>query len=243
MFVFLQIYVDTVFQTCFQKLFKFIHFCKELFHIECFICGKHRLQRAKKNEFSHLLLTRSGECTIKMASKDKMPSFYYQIKDVDLIAKELKIHDSCFASFTHEYRKSFRDYEMLPDAETATSVTADEVQKTGNCDAVKKYINKHILIGKNAVSMNILHTVYGLRSDDTRYRSKLKTRIKKDFMDKINFLSVVPKPPEIVVDSTIPPTELIFNDRDGCIIKPAEYLREDILMYSKNLPDLSWPGI
>ena len=35
--------------------------------------------------------------------------------------------------------------------------------------------------------MNILHTVYVLRPDDTHYRSKLKTRIKKDFMDKIYF--------------------------------------------------------
>lgn len=47
--------------------------------------------------------------------------------------------------------------------------------------------------------------------------------------------------PAIVVDSSIHATEIQFNDKAGCIIKAAEYLREDILCQSKSLPALTRP--
>ena len=173
-----------------------------------------------------------------MAAKDKMPSFYYEIKNAGLIAKELKFHDSCYNTFTHGYSKVFRDCDtvILKD-----NNQPEEFQQQGDYGSVKEYINRHVLFEKKAVSMNVLHTIYGLRPYDTRYRSKLKIRIKKDFSGKISFLSVGSTVPEIIVDVSIPTAEMAFKDKDGCIIKAAEYLRKDIVSHSENLPELSWP--
>ena len=88
--------------------------------------------------------------------------------------------------------------------------------------------------------MSLLHTIYGLSCSNSRYWSKLKDRIMKRFKDQINFLPVGPKTPEILVDASTPVSELAFKDKSGCIIKAAEYLRNDI-SYSQNLPTVSWP--
>ena len=89
--------------------------------------------------------------------------------------------------------------------------------------------------------MSLLHTIYGLSSSNSTYRSKLKDRIMKRFKDQINFLPVGPKTPEILVDASTPVSELAFKDKSGCIIKAAEYLCNDIISYSQNLPTVSWP--
>ena len=89
--------------------------------------------------------------------------------------------------------------------------------------------------------MSVLHTIYGLSPSDSRYRSKLKDRIMKRFKDQINFLPVGPKTPEILVDASTPVSELAFKDKSGCIIKAAEYLPNDVISYSQNLPTVSWP--
>jgi len=63
----------------------------------------------------------------------------------------------------------------------------------------------------------------------------------KDFRNQLAFLVVGPKAPEIVVDASIPVSEISFNDRNGCIIKCAEYICEDILKFAEKLPDVGWP--
>ena len=60
--------------------------------------------------------------------------------------------------------------------------------------------------------------------NDTRYRSNLKSRIQKDFPNELEFLSVGRKVPEILIDASIPVNEMAFKDKEGCIIKCAEYL-------------------
>ena len=89
--------------------------------------------------------------------------------------------------------------------------------------------------------MSVLHTIYGLRPSDSKYRSKLKSRIMKRFKDQINFLPVGLKTPEILVYESTPVSELSFKDKSGCIIKAAEYLRNDTISHSRNLPTVSWP--
>lgn len=79
----------------------------KLFPKECFICNKYRLQRNKKNEFTRLLTTKEGENTVKIASKEKLPTFYNENHDTDLIARELKFHTSCYQTFTIGYSKGF----------------------------------------------------------------------------------------------------------------------------------------
>ena len=113
--------------------------------------------------------------------------------------------------------------------------------KEGDYTAVKEYIDEHILCQKKAVSMGILHSIYGLQPGDPRYRSKLKSRLKKDYSSKLAFLSGRINMPAIVVDATIPASDLEFDNKEACIMKAAEYLREDILEQSENFPELTWP--
>ena len=83
--------------------------------------------------------------------------------------------------------------------------------------------------------MITLHTTYDIRVNDSRYRSKLKTRIKNQFGQDVIFCS-----PDIVVRPSLSLSEVTFQDRDGCIIKAAEYLPNDIMSYFENATDPNW---
>ena len=50
--------------------------------------------------------------------------------------------------------------------------------------------------------MKILHEIYGLGVDDTRYRSKLKQSLKDYFNDNISFLQFTNKNTEEVIANT-----------------------------------------
>ena len=107
-----------------------------LFPKECFICGKLRIQRAKKNIYPKLLTTNNAQITIKEASKDKMPAFYFQNQEVDLIANELQFHESCYNTFTHGYSGAYR--ESLNTTSDVSSIPA-EIQSQGDFDSVQRY--------------------------------------------------------------------------------------------------------
>ena len=53
---------------------------------------KDRIHHNKKDEYPHLIKTKIGEVSFKFAAKEKLPSFYYESKDEDLIAQELQGH-------------------------------------------------------------------------------------------------------------------------------------------------------
>ena len=166
-----------------------------------------------------------------------MPEFYIANKDEDLIAKELQYHQSCYRSFTRGFSQNYREgASKEPESRELTEET-----NTGDFESVKEYIRRQIFELKQAVSMTILHSIYGLNVDDTRYRSKLKTRILREFSDRLTFFTVHAHKPEIVFDSTLPAHEIDFQNKNGCIMKAADYLREEILQYRDNLPELSWP--
>jgi hypothetical protein len=215
----------------------------DLFPKECFICGKKRIQRNKKDIVPRLVTTCQAEATIKAAARDKMSSFYYEISEVDLIAKELQYHEACYKSFTHGYSCHYREVSpsLVEPISTAMMLTEEEHQQQGDYTSVNEYISKHVLKDKQAVSMSVLHSIYNLRVNDSRYRSKLKKRIQNDFKDSVVFLSVGNNLPEIVIDSFLPASEIAFQDKHGCLIKAAEYLRADILSYCEKLPKLCWP--
>ena len=158
-----------------------------------------------------------------------------EIKELDFIAKELQYHESCYRTFTHGFSKAYR--------EGSANIGCANEQDTSHGDflSVKQYINSQILGKKQAVPMAVLHNIYGLQINDTRYRSKLKGRILNEFKDKLTFLSVHGKKSEIVIDATVPASEIGFENRNGCILKAAEYIRQEILQYASNLPELSWP--
>ena len=82
---------------------------------------------------------------------------------------------------------------------------------------------------RDAVSLNVLHAVCGLHPDDRSYRLKLKNRIMKDFKEKVTILTSEKKISDTVVDASAVPTEIAFKDKEGCIIKTAEYLKNEVL--------------
>ena len=88
--------------------------------------------------------------------------------------------------------------------------------------------------------MGVLHSLYVLRINDSRYRHKLKQLIKKDFPERILFTSVGKKSPELMLDSSLPLKEVNFEDKTGCIIKAAKYLREEVIEYSNGHSAQFW---
>ena len=79
--------------------------------------------------------------------------------------------------------------------------------------------------------MGVLYSLYVLRINDSRYRHMLKQLIKKDFPERILFISMGKKSPELVLDSSLQLKEVDFEDKTGCIIKAAKYLREEVIEY------------
>ena len=163
-----------------------------LFPKHCFICKKDRIQHNKKDEYPHLIKTNIGEVSIKLAAKEKMPLFYYENKDEDLIARELKCHRSCY----NKFRLSSVRFDDISD-NSEFRVYQDE----GNYNSVTDYVNKYILNEKRPVSIAVLHTKYGLKPNDIRYRSKLKSRLKKDF-PTLSFLNIGRNSPDVVIEGS-----------------------------------------
>ena len=102
----------------------------------CFICKKDHIQHNKKDEFPLLIKTKIGEVSVKLAAKEKMPSFYYENKGEDLIAHELKCHHSCYNKFR---LSSVRFDDIFSNSESR------EYQEEGNYNSVTDYVSKHIL--------------------------------------------------------------------------------------------------
>ena len=84
--------------------------------------------------------------------------------------------------------------------------------------------------------MSILHDLYGLSTDDTRYRSKLKARIQSEFTDKLHFVFINETTPEVVISTESIKSHVLFNDKEHLFNQAAEYLRAEIL---KSMPKIS----
>ena len=75
---------------------------------ECYLCNKYRVQFKGKEDIPVMIERDEAEDTIKAAAKAKNPNLYFEIKDVDLFAKELKTHVHCYREFTRGFNKSSR---------------------------------------------------------------------------------------------------------------------------------------
>ena len=117
-----------------------------------------------------------------MRSLKKSFDFYAANKYEDLIAKELHYHLSCYRSFIRGFSRNFKDSEP----QTSTKNDDVELSATGDFQAVKDIISRQITDGKQAVSMAILHEVYGLGVGDTQYQSKLKARIIREYGNRLS---------------------------------------------------------
>ena len=151
---------------------------KDIYPRECNICKQYLLKRNKKLSKPKKCVTKQSEKTIKDAAKNKNDDMYYEIKDLDLIAKEFKYHICCYKNFTKK------------------TETVDK--KDNKFEAVVTYIENEIITGNKAISMNVLGKIYG----GTR-RQYLKKKIIDNFSTKLQFISIDSKNSEIVVNSEL----------------------------------------
>ena len=89
--------------------------------------------------------------------------------------------------------------------------------------------------------MTVLHELFGLQPNDSRYRNKLKNRFQSTFPDQLYFLTAKANTADIVISASAVDAHEDDIKRDSNIVKVADFLRDDILEYSKNIPKLSWP--
>ena len=108
----------------------------------------------------------------------------------------------------------------------------------GKFEEVIRFVeDERIGLGR-AISMKVVHNIYELGVDNSRYRSKLKQRLQNHFKDKRT-------PKEKACDIVIPKSCLDSSTVDYDITKTvkvaATHIREKILKKNEDLPEVNWP--
>ena len=198
-----------------------------VFPKECNFCKKWRVKRKQTIATPITITTKMAEERIKQAAESKDEELFFAIKDMDLIAKEFKYHDFCYKDFTRK--------------ETSSEKQKQVASTQGNFDAVVACIEDRVIAQNEAISIAAIHEIFGVHPKDTRYRSKLKSKLQSKFRDQLLFLHVDGKTPEVVINSECIKAHTMVKNRDLIIKEAADFLREDIQTYASNLPELSWP--
>ena len=186
---------------------------------ECNICLKHRVQCKNKRTEPYTIVNFDAANSIKAAAKVKNENLYVEIKDLDLIAKEFKVHKHCYQQFTHGYTKGVCNKDQ-------PLTSKDPKYDSGKFEAVKVFVCNPVLKLGKAASMKQLHDIYQLGAGDSRYRSKLKARLQNHFMDQILILSSTTgtQSTEFVVSSCYN-QECFAYDKEEAIRMAAKLLR------------------
>ena len=74
-----------------------------LYPRECQICDKFRVKYKNMKYEPYKNLTFNPEKSLKAAAKVKKEELFNEIKDIDLISKEFKVHKHCYKQFTHGF--------------------------------------------------------------------------------------------------------------------------------------------
>ena len=186
---------------------------------ECNFCKKYQIKYQQKINLPITVCTEQAVNTIIQAAEaNEDQTLFYGIKDLDLIAKEFKYHECCYEDFTR------KEKHLTP-----------SLYGKRNFEKVKACIEEKVLTEDQAVSMRILHDLYGLSTDDAGYRSKLKAGIQSQFTDKLHFVFINETTPEVLISTESIKSRVLFNDKEHLLNQAA-----DIEEHSKNLPELSW---
>ena len=197
---------------------------KNVYPKDCQYCQKYQLKSSNTVVLPYKCLTKSAEKTIKDAAKQNNEDLYNEIKDLDLIAKEFGYHNKCYKKFT----------------KIKTSSQELEPRVKSKLETVIDHIKENIIDNNEAISMTVLHDLYG-GNQDTKNRNRLKGKIKEQFSDQLLFFPVDGKTSEVVIKSGSLKLPDIPNNRDQIIKKAADILCEDIQEYEQNIPKMSWP--
>ena len=197
----------------------------------CNLCGKYRIQHQRKKYEPYTITTFNAATSIKAAAKSKNEKLYKEIVDLDLIAKEFKVHKTCYQKFTFSYSSPAASSSSSQNLEINDNSTYDK----GNFDEVKDHIINVVIIQGKVASMKTLHELYNLGVGDTRYRSKLKKRIISKFGDQISFLSSnTNNAPEVIVSSEYFQNQT-HSTRDETLKSVAQMLKEDVIEKFKDV--------
>ena len=153
-------------------------------------------------------------------------SLHFEIKDIDLIAKEFKYHQHCYHEVTRPIKRK--------SAETECSYS-----QQGDKLKVKEIIEKNVLLHPQAMSMAFLREAFGLETNDNQYRYKLKECLINGYRNKIMFVKSHYHHPEIVIGADSINSNLLLNNKDVIIKEAAQLLRSDIMEYLNNLPEMA----
>ena len=196
---------------------------------ECNLCSKYRVQFKNKKYEPYLISTYATEATIKAAANDKNDKLYHEIEHLDLIAKEFKVHKQCYQKFSSGYALSARCSEEVNQPKESS-------YSEGKFKEVTKFVEDEIIGLGKAVSMNVIHKIYDLGVDDSRYRNKLKKRLQNYFKERISFIKPTTKACEIVIPTACIDASAINHNKLSTVQAAANYIREDILNKPESLP-------
>ena len=129
---------------------------------------------------------KSTELTIKVAAEERQyEEVLRDIRYANLLAKEFQAHDKCRLEYTRK--------RMFVEGDGSNDPSS-------NLELVKEFIKSNIIGGNQAVSMAVVHKMYGDgHLGNTRYRSKLKQKIPDIYPEQLYFLTVDGKTPQVIV--------------------------------------------
>ena len=155
-----------------------------------------------------------------------------QDKDAQyLIRKELMMHKDCYTDYVRCLR------------EDTTTSQPNELNRLGDFCGVKEYTDETILCTSSAVSMSVLHKIYGTgyaEENARSYRAKLKAKIISEYGDKLLFFTIDGKSPQVIISPEGLNTSTVLRDKSKILKEAAKYLSEDILDFASNYK-LPWP--
>ena len=195
------------------------------FPMTCFFCGFVRKKINGKNVKCHNLTLQSSADTIQRAALDKEDfDVMRQIQGIDLIARGFHLHDRCRNEYIRKPKPAVNCLTFKDD----------------NFESVRKTIKQDIIEENKAFSMKKLHEMLDYGHDgDSRYRSKLKEKILREFPDTLCFIQIDSYSAEIVTSRAGMQKNVILND-DTIVQKAAMIIRKDILDDNKT-SEQTWP--
>ena len=205
---------------------------RDLFPQVYFYCQRNRKTVKRTVHKAYKIAMDKVESNVRAAAEKKNDiERLGQFRGAGLIAKELMTHKQSYL----EYTRSLEDSE----AENSDQNVDDK----GDFEGVKAFINQAVLGCNKAVSISVVHEIYGTgfgQQYERSYRAKLKSKLISEYGTKLEFLTIDGKSPEVIASSEGLKTATIIRDKDFILKEAANYLREDILEYAANLKETPW---
>lgn len=172
-------------------------------------------------------------------AKSQNKELYYYIKDRDLLANDFQVHKCCYLDFT----KHFCEKEEV-DLTDKENVAPQHSYDQGDFEKVVAFIKREVLEKNSVVPLKMLHEMYGIGLGDSRYRTKLRDRIVKEFGTDVAILTDstgAQKKVELVMSSDCVESSGQINRPEYLVRRAGEILRQAILEKFNDKEMENWP--